>query len=154
MDTSERSPGRRTRLGIAVLALLNALSAVGGGVSLILGYLSVGPELTARLPWGSAVVGGVALLLCVAVPNAALGVLALRNDDRVAAAAVVVGLVLVGWILVELAFIRELSFFHPLYVGIGLVLILLGRRLQRIEGAATGNTAPDRRRRTATGGVS
>ena len=123
-------------------------------MSLILGYMSMGPELTAQLPWGSEVVGGVALLLCVAVPNAALGVLALRNDDRVAAAAVVVGLVLVGWILVELAFIRELSFFHPLYVGIGLVLILLGRRLQRIEGAATGNTAPDRRRRTATGGVS
>jgi len=136
-----------------VLALLNAFSAVGGGVSLILGYLSVGPELTARLPWGSAVVGGVALLLCVAVPNAVLGVLALRKDDRVAGAAVGVGLLLVGWILVELAFIRELSFFHPSYAGIGLVLVLLGRRLQRIEGAATRNAAPGRSRPAATGGA-
>ena len=136
-----------------MLALLNAFSAVGGGVSLILGYLSVGPELTARLPWGSAVVGGVALLLCVAVPNAVLGVLALRKDDRVAGAAVGVGLLLVGWILVELAFIRELSFFHPLYAGIGLVLVLLGRRLQRIEGASTRNAAPGRSRPAATGGA-
>ena len=136
-----------------MLALLNAFSAVGGGVSLILGYLSVGPELTARLPWGSAVVGGVALLLCVAVPNAVLGVLALRKDDRVAGAAVGVGLLLVGWILVELAFIRELSFFHPSYAGIGLVLVLLGRRLQRIEGASTRNAAPGRSRPAATGGA-
>jgi hypothetical protein len=82
------------------------------------------------------------------------GRLALRNDDRLAVTAIGVGLLLVAWILVELAFIRELSILHPLYVGIGLTLILLGWRLQRIEGAATGTTAPGRSRRNATRGAS
>lgn len=37
------------------------------------------------------------------------------------------GVVLVGWIAVQLAFLRELSFFHPTYVVIGAVLIWMGR---------------------------
>ncbi|MGA8245626.1 MAG: hypothetical protein WB797_01860, partial [Nocardioides sp.] len=77
---------------------------------------------------GSPAVGAVALLLVVAVPNAVLTVLAWRGDRRTGSAAVATGLVLVGWIVVELAFIRELSFFHPLYAAIGLAMVWLGRR--------------------------
>jgi len=106
-----------------------------------LGALSMQPEATARLPWGSPVVGGIALLLCVAVPNAMLAALSLRDDNRVATAAVGVGLLLVVWILVELAFLRELSFFHPLYVGIGVLLVLLGGRLRVSAGVEHSPTA-------------
>ena len=69
------------------------------------------------------------------MPNAVLAALSLRNDDRTPDAAIGVGLLLIGWIVVELAFIRELSFFHPLYVGVGLVLVLLGRRLRGLASA-------------------
>ena len=120
---------------------------------LILGVLSLGPEVTARLPWGSPAVGGSALILCVAVPNAVLAVLALRNDDRVAAAAIGVGLLLVAWILVELAFIRELSFFHPFYVGVGLALVLLGRRLQGTAAVAPVTASTAQSPRPTTGGA-
>ena len=33
-----------------------------------------------------------------------------------------------GWIIVEFAFIRELSFFHPLYLAIGAAFVLAGAR--------------------------
>jgi hypothetical protein len=69
--------------------------------------------------------------MAVAVPNAVLAVLARRGDRRTDAAAVATGALLVGWILVELAFLRELSFLHPLYVAVGLLLVLLGRRAPR-----------------------
>jgi hypothetical protein len=39
-----------------------------------------------------------------------------------------VGVLIIGWILVELAFIRQLSMFHPTYVLVGFALILLGSR--------------------------
>jgi hypothetical protein len=39
--------------------------------------------------------------------------------------------VLVVWILVELGFLHELSFFHPVYLAIGLLLVRLGRRAPR-----------------------
>jgi hypothetical protein len=39
----------------------------------------------------------------------------------------VTGVLVIGWILVELAFIRELSFFHPLYLAVGGLLLWAGR---------------------------
>ena len=131
MDRSASATEQRTRFAIAVVAGLNAVAAAAGGVSLALGVLSLTPEATARLPWGSAVLGGLALLACVAVPNAVLAVLSWHRDDRTAVGAVLVGWLLVAWIVVELAFIRELSFFHPLYVGVGLLLVMLGHGLRR-----------------------
>lgn len=116
---------------IAVAAVLNAVAAAGGGWGLASGEISIGGRLEARLPWQSPVLGGIALLLIVAAPNAVLALLAWRGHRSVGPAAVATGGLLVGWILVELAYLRELSFFHPLYIGIGLLLMALGRHAAR-----------------------
>ena len=109
-------------------------------MGLIVGFLSLDPATTSRLPWGSAAFGGVALALLVAVPNTILAVFAVRGDHRAGSTAIGVGVLLVGWIVVELAFIRELSFFHPLYVTVGLVLVWLGARVVRLTTGVTGRT--------------
>ena len=123
------SPSAR-HVGLAVLGAFNALAATGGAWGLASGALSLG-GLESRLPWESTLLGGLALFVVVAVPNAVLGVLAWHGDRRTGPVAVATGLVLVVWILVELAFLRELSFFHPLYLGVGLLLVWLGRRAPR-----------------------
>lgn len=139
MDRSvSQAEGGTSQLLIAVVAALNVLAAVAGAVGLATGFLRLGPELTSRLPGGSALLGGVALGLLVALPNGALAVLAVRADRRTGPTAIAVGTVLVGWIVVELAFLRELSFFHPLYVAVGLVLVWLGARLVRATAGVTG----------------
>jgi hypothetical protein len=61
------------------------------------------------------------------VPTTVLAVLALRDDPRTDAVALLSGLLLVGWIVVELAFIREFSFFHPTYLVVGTILLWVGR---------------------------
>lgn len=122
------SPDRH--LGIAALAAANAVASAGGAWGLASGVLGLG-GLEDRLPWGSVTLAGAALFLLVAVPNGVLAVLAWRGDRRTGRAAVATGAVLVAWIVVELAFLRELSLFHPLYAGIGLLLIALGRRTTR-----------------------
>jgi len=43
------------------------------------------------------------------------------------AVAVVAGGLLVGWIVVQPAFIRTVRFFHPLFIAIGLAFLLAGR---------------------------
>jgi len=58
-----------------------------------------------------------------------------RADGRAGAAAIAAGILLAGWILTELAFIRELSFFHPVYLVLGLLLIWLGARTRSDEQA-------------------
>ena len=116
------------RSGLTAFAAVIALSAWGGALGLSIGFLSLPARLNDRLPFASPVLGGLALTLVVALPATWLASLAWHGDRRTDGWAVVTGGLLVGWILVELAFIRDFSFFHPTYLVIGLVLIWIGRR--------------------------
>lgn len=127
-----RSP-RRARRVLAVLAALVAISAYGGAIGLAGGGLSIGSDLEARLPWGSPVLGGIALAMLVGMPFTVLAGAAWRGTRRTNETAMGAGALLVGWIAVELAFIRELSIFHPLYAAIGIAFVLAGRYQRRLR---------------------
>lgn len=118
---------RQHRAGVAIFAAIIAFSAYAGAIGLVSGGLSLDDVLTARLPFGSPVLGGIALALIVAVPSTWLAWLAWQADPRTDAAALAVGIVIIGWIVVEFAFIREFSFFHPVYLVVGAALIWIGR---------------------------
>ena len=136
-------PTRQPRRGLAVAAALVALSAWGGAAGLATGSLALEGGLNARLPFHSPVVGGLALAVVVAVPFTLLAVSAWRGSERTDELALGSGALLVGWILVELAFVRELSFFHPLYLVIGGVFAFCGRHaLKRDRGARVQRAAP------------
>ena len=137
MDRKRAHLRSTTDGAIAVIAALNALTALVGAAGLALGFLDLGEVVTSRLPWGSTVLAGLALALLVAAPNALLVVLAARRDRSTGLVAVVVGSLLVLWILIELAFIRELSYFHPLYLVVGLALVWLGLRSIRTRTGIT-----------------
>ena len=64
----------------------------------------------------------------VALPLAMVAVLAWRGDERSDVATAAVGVVLIGWIAVQLAFLRSLSFFHIFYVAMGALFVWLSRR--------------------------
>ena len=125
-ETHQRS---RRRPGLAVYASLVALSAYAGAVGLATGALDLGNRLNERLPFHSPAFGAIALGVLVGMPATAVARQAARGDERVGATAVLVGITLVGWIFVELVFIRELSALQPFYVGVGISFIVIGRRL-------------------------
>ena len=114
------------------LAVLNTVTALGGAWGLVSGVLDLGP-VTSRLPWGSPVVAGIALGLLVALPNAVLIGVALRRGRSTGLVGIAVGTAMVAWILVEMTFIRELSFFRPLYGAIGLLMVWAGFRVVRVD---------------------
>lgn len=116
---------------VAGVAAFNTLSAGLGAIGLATGWLDLGAIVTGRLPWGSALFGAAALALIVALPNAVLTVVALRRDPRSGPLSIVAGVLLVGWIVVELAFIQELSYFHPFYAAVGLLQVWVGVRVVR-----------------------
>jgi hypothetical protein len=128
---ANRRPARR--LGLAALAGASAVSAYAGGLSLMTGFLALGAVVTSRLPFASPVLGGVALMIVVAIPATIVCWLAALGDRRTGAAAVLLGVLLAGWIVVELAFIRQLSFFHPLFLVVGGLLVWLGNRARPRE---------------------
>ena len=103
-----------------------AFAAWVGAAGLVLGFNALPATLEDRLPARSPVLGGLALALIVAAPYSVLSVLAWRGDPRWRIGSVVCGVVLVGWIAVELVFIRELSFLHTLCAAAGTAFVWFG----------------------------
>ncbi len=118
----------RRRKALAVFAALVSLSAFAGTVGLATGSLGLPAELTARLPFGSALFGGIALAVVVGLPTALVAWLAWHADRRTDHASLGAGVLLVGWIVFQLLFLRELSFLHPTYLAVGVLFVWAGRR--------------------------
>lgn len=120
--------GKRHRTSVALAAGFLAVNAWYGALGLATGWLSIGDKLTARLPFGSAVLGGVALAVVVAMPATTLTVLAVRSHSRqLEPATFLLGVIVAAWILIELAFVREVSFLHPAILLYGTALMIWGR---------------------------
>ncbi len=128
VSRSRVGPVRTRRWGLAAVAGLDALSAWGGAIGLVSGWLSLGPDIERRLPFESPVLAGAALGALVALPASAVTVAAIRGDDRADRLAAITGASLVGWIALQLAVLREFSFFQPVYAMVGVTLVLMGRR--------------------------
>lgn len=111
---------------IAVLAVFSAVTAYLGAAGLALMFLTMGDDVTARLPWENTVVAGVALAGVVALPMTVLSVLAIRGDRRTEHAAVVAGSLLVGWIVVQIVIIDTFTWFQPVYLAVGLAVLYAG----------------------------
>jgi hypothetical protein len=109
----------------AVLCGTVAVSAYAGVVGLIGGGLTFGPPIDERLPFGSLLVAGLALLGFVAVPMSVAATAAARPGPFTAVAVLVAGELLIAWIAVELTFIQTYSWLQPLYlIGAGAVVAL------------------------------
>jgi len=119
---------RPHRLAMTIYAGFVALSAYFGAIGMISGRLRVEASMAARLPFHSPVFGGLALACVVAAPTTVVAVLAWRRHPRTRDAATVAGLLLVGWIAVEMAITREFSALQPVYAVAGLGLIFPGDR--------------------------
>ena len=65
------------------------------------------------------------------VPQGALGLLAWRRPSEAARASIAAGAVLVGWILLEVVFLRVFAGLQVSYLLIGLVQVGLGVLLGR-----------------------
>jgi hypothetical protein len=119
---------RAPRPWLATAAAITSISAFGGTIGLLGGALTFPDEILQRIPAESHALAGLALLVWVAVPFAALAVAAGRGSGRTPDLAVGCGLLLVAWIVVQILIIRSFSWFQPTYLVIGLLFIRAGRR--------------------------
>jgi hypothetical protein len=121
------------RAWLIVLAGFVAISAYGGAAGLITGWLRLSAPMTGRLPFGSPVLAGIALACVVAVPATVVTILAWRRHPRDRDAATLAGVLLVGWIVVEVAVVRQFSALQVVYGLAGLTLIASGSRSMLAE---------------------
>lgn len=100
--------------------------AFAGALGLSTGVIRLGAPIDARIPFHSPVFGAVMLAVIVGLPMTVAGALAVRTDARAPLAAMAAGTALVGWIAVQVAVIRELSWLQPVCVALGLAVLILG----------------------------
>jgi hypothetical protein len=135
---SDRPVTHPTRRQVAVVCAVMCLAAVSGVVGLAGGGIDFGPEITARLPWHSPVIAAVALGLVVAGPMGVAAVLGWWRSPRTPDATILAGLALVGWIVVETAVIRTVSWLQPACLAYGGLVMGLGLVLRRNDRRAGG----------------
>jgi dienelactone hydrolase len=124
---SPRPPGRRPWL--AAFAAVNAFGAWAGAFGLITGATDFGETINDRLPLDSLVLAGLALVTVVGVPLTALAWSAWIGGRRTDDLALAVGVLLIGWIVGQVAVIRAFSLFQPAYVAVGTIFIVASHRV-------------------------
>lgn len=122
-----RSTSRR-RSGLAVFAAINALAAWGGAIGLMTGTLDLG-GVEERLPFQSTLLGGIALAIVVACPLTLLAWSAWTGSDATGTVALVTGVLIIGWIVVQILILRTFSPFQPAYLIVGAILVGVSGRV-------------------------
>ena len=134
---------RRTVVG---LHLFNAVSAVGGGIALIVGGLDVPTTLLRHTPFESFVVPGIFLAVIIG-GSATIGATTLLTHRRRAlVTSAAVGAVMVGWIAGETVLVEGFSWLQGLYLLTGTIAILASIHLSRATAPvpAPGTVTPPR----------
>ena len=122
------APARWHALRWWLIGLEVALSvmAVGGAVSLITFGAGMPASTIDKFPFGSAVLGGIALLLINGLLPAVVAVGELRHAPWAQIGHLVVGGALMFWVLVQMGFIGLDSFLQPTLFIWGAVITSLG----------------------------
>ena len=120
-------PARRA--GLAGFAAVNAIVAWAGVVGLIAGWIDLGDRMDERIPFDSLVLAGLALAVGVAVPLTALARAAWTGSARTDQLAVLAGLLLIAWILLQVVVLQAYSFFQPTYLAIGVWFVAASHRV-------------------------
>ncbi|GAD86405.1 hypothetical protein [Nocardia asteroides] len=113
------------RAVLCLIAGLLATWAFAGALGLITGVLALSPVTESRLPWQSPVVAGVALALVVGLPMTVVALTA-QDDPRTTQTTMVAACALIGWILLQLLLLRELTWLQPVCVMLAVVVAALG----------------------------
>ena len=122
------------RLWLAAFAALNALAAWGGAIALVTGATDFGESVNRRLPFDSLVLAGLALGVLVAVPLTLLACSAATGAARTDELALIVGVMLIGWIVVQVVVLRAFSMFQPIYLGVGVSFVAASKRVKLAPG--------------------
>lgn len=114
------------------LAGFVAVSAWGGAIYLLLGAPGLTAELPEFLPGETWLPGGIALGLIVALPMSIASYLLGMKRVAGGRAAMVAGVLLMSWIIIQVALVGYISLLQPAMFAAGLAVLVLGRLAQGI----------------------
>ena len=141
METMRQRIGRPLRIGLIALTTFLGLTAAGGGIGLLGGWIAPGVELLDGSSFGSYLIPGLALLVLVGGSGLLAAALLLRRSAWGAAASGVAAAMILIFEGVEFSVIGY-HWLQAAYVGIGILIALFAGLYWWAEQHA----APDRLR--------
>jgi hypothetical protein len=132
MDSHSRPPrGRFAKAAIALEVLLS-VGALGGGAALILGpngeVIPLPLSALRGSPFDTYFVPGLILFAVLGLGALGAAILAWRNHELAPLAAIATGVVLLGWLTVEIAILGYSNDppLQPIYLVLGVAITVLG----------------------------
>lgn len=120
-----------------LLLLLNGLGALVGGIPMIAypdGSASgISPSYLEHSPFTTYFIPGLVLVICNGVFSLLAFLGLVLNVRHHAWLVMGQGIILLGWIVIQMIMLREVNFLHVAFGSIGMALIFLGRYLRRFE---------------------
>lgn len=112
------------------LLFLTALNAIIAGSMFITDpsgkLMGMTTEYLQYSPFSTFLIPGIVLFVINGIFNIAAGVFTLRNHRSAARFVMLQGVLLCGWILVQILMVRDINALHIVMFSIGVVLIVLG----------------------------
>ena len=121
----------RIILGLGILQLLIGLGAVAGGVGLISGGLKFPLEWLSRSPFTSYLIPGIVLLTVNGIGSLVGGIASLKRYRYAGEIAIVLGVFLALWIVIQVYWVGGVHWLHILYFALGLLELMLGLLLRK-----------------------
>lgn len=124
------------RILAILLLLFNGTGALFGGWSLITDPtgqdLHLPQQLLEHSPFADFLIPGIILFTCVGIFSL-LVLLWLNMQWKYHAQLLIIeGLLVTGWIIIQMILIRDISYLHFVFMGIGIFFVLAGRKLKNV----------------------
>lgn len=131
---SNLRPSRRSApSALGALLLFEAFSAFAGGIYGLTGADGVPREWLHGSPFSDYVVPSAALFVIVGGAQLLAGLAVVRRRPHASASALVAGVILLGWIALQMAVIGHTSWLQPFTIAVALLIVVLAVRLMRQE---------------------
>jgi hypothetical protein len=124
-----------TRITAIILLFFNGISALFGGGSLLYDpsgkFLQMPIAFLENSPFTNFLIPGAILFLVNGLFNVVVGILGIRKSKLFANLTVLCGLLLIGWLTIQILIIRQ--FYAPAHVPyylVGFILVVLGVKLR------------------------
>ena len=121
------------QLVLIVVVAFVGLTAVAGGVAILTGFLQLPLGLLQGTPFSSYLIPGLVLAIVVGGSGLVAAATLPTGCEMGILASLVAGLILVGWIVVEIAMIGLGSWLQVLYLVLGLTILGLAAYLWTVE---------------------
>ncbi|MEZ5069928.1 MAG: hypothetical protein R2751_02900 [Bacteroidales bacterium] len=131
------------RIALAVLLLVVGLGAVPAGLAMILApdgsKVGMTPDLLGDSLFGSFLIPGIVLFAVNGLANLGAATLLFRKHPKAWLAGLGLGLFLCGWIFVQAGVIGWVFILQPLFLGVGILEVILSVWLFRRNAYLEGN---------------